>query len=274
MKNYGDRSSEAITVTPSATLFNPNTGEFEEASRDLVREREQNRARLEEQFAELQMQVAEWEGLAREALKGLRENAEHGIAIERAIAALRRLKRESYEVTTRIDLSPKKVAKVVQKERQPLPVVGAALRALLVALAQADKPLTKAQVAIRAGRSVKSSTTANALSQGRTNGWIDGYGEMTITEAGREVVRDVEPLPKGRRLAEWWYSKLGKCEREILEVFVEGYPIYFTREEICERTPSGYSSTSSTVANALSKLRTLELIEGRKEMRANPDLRE
>lgn len=119
MKNYGDRSSEAITVTPSATLFNPNTGEFEEASRDLVREREQNRARLEEQFAELQMQVAEWEGLAREALKGLRENAEHGIAIERAIAALRRLKRESYEATARVDQAEQK-AEAQAKRTQTL----------------------------------------------------------------------------------------------------------------------------------------------------------
>jgi len=69
------------------------------------------------------------------------------------------------------------------------------------------------------------------------------------------------PLETGADLLSYWKGKLGKAERTILETLYEAYPNCLTKEEVAVRTD--YSVGGGGFNNALSKLRTLELIEGR-----------
>lgn len=144
-------------------------------------------------------------------------------------------------------------------------------RAVLAVVAQrAPAPTTANQAAILSGYSVTSSGFANAVSKLRTSGFIEGGRDaLRITPPGSEVAGHPGPLPSGQALVDYWKGKLGRCEREILQVLVDAGGA-LSKPEIADR--SGYSQTSSGFANALSKLRTLELAEGYQEMRPAKEL--
>lgn len=130
---------------------------------------------------------------------------------------------------------------------------------------------TTVQVAIGSGYSHKSGGFRNALSSLRTAGYIDGRGDVSITDAGRDALATVEPLPTGSELRHWWMAnKLGKAERLILEVLAAAWPAEIPTEHIAEL--ADYSPTSGGFRNALSRLRSLELAAGRGALTINPDL--
>jgi hypothetical protein len=81
-----------------------------------------------------------------------------------------------------------------------------------------------------------------------------------------------EPLPSGSALISYWMARLGRSERAILQALLDASPGTLDKAAIAEAT--SYSVTSSTFANALSRLRTLELISGYGEMRADETLAE
>lgn len=145
-----------------------------------------------------------------------------------------------------------------------------AARAILAVLAQHPDGRTKAQVSILSGYSIKSSSFANALGELRSAGLATRGEPIRITENGQALASDVEPLPSGEELLNYWRGKLGRAERSIFDTVLEGYPQTLKYATISER--SGYSQTSSSFANALGKLRSLQLIEGYGEVRANDDL--
>lgn len=146
--------------------------------------------------------------------------------------------------------------------------LGKAERAILSVLAQFPAGRTRQQVATLSGYSSKSSGFANALSKLRTMDLINRGEPIRATDAGiNEISGQVEPLPTGRGLLHHWNSKLGKAERAILAVLIDSWPTPLTRDEVADLT--GYSPTSSGFANALSKLRTLELISRGSEI--SPD---
>lgn len=137
--------------------------------------------------------------------------------------------------------------------------LGKAERAILSVLAQFPSGRTRPQVATLSGYSGKSSGFGNALSRLRTLGLINRGTPIRSTDEGLAVIAgQVEPLPTGRALLHHWKSKLGKAERSILEVAIDAWPESLTRDEVAGLT--GYSPLSSGFGNALSKLRTLELI--------------
>lgn len=143
-------------------------------------------------------------------------------------------------------------------------------RAVLTVLAQHGQRTTT-QVAIIAGYSHKSGGYRNSLSSLRTKGFIEGRGEVEITPAGADALGDYDPLPTGRALAEWWKEhQLGKSERSILDVLLDAYPQAVPVSRIAELT--GYSAGSGGFRNSLSRLRSLELADGRGELRLNPAL--
>jgi hypothetical protein len=144
-------------------------------------------------------------------------------------------------------------------------------RAILGALMQRHpKPCTRAQVAILSGYSVTSGGFANSLGALRTHGLIEGSGELRLTSAGYSAAPEMPRTPgSGPALVAMWMQKLGKCERAILETLTR-YGHKFGRDELAVR--AGYSATSGGYANALGRLRTLELIEGRGEIKASPEL--
>jgi len=148
------------------------------------------------------------------------------------------------------------------------PVMGRCERALLDVLASRHgKHTSPGQLAVMSGYSLKSSGFANALSSLRSRGLAEGYrDEIHVTEAGRAASPDAK-LPTGRALLEMWLPKLGRCERELIRCLLDVYPQGIPKEDLSEMT--GYSITSSGFANALSRLRTLELAEGYDDIRAS-----
>jgi hypothetical protein len=152
------------------------------------------------------------------------------------------------------------------EEREPkLPL---AERKILTALAQYPRGRTKQQVALLTGYAVTGGGFNNALGALRSKGWIAGQKEhLQLTNAGRDALGAWEPLPTGRALADHWIAHLPKAERSILEVLLEAYPGSLTKQETA--TVAGYEPTGGGFNNALGRLRTLELIEGRSELRAS-----
>lgn len=131
-------------------------------------------------------------------------------------------------------------------------------RAILCVLAVRGTA-TDSQISALSGYRKTSSSFANGLSELRTQGLIDGTPDRrTITESGHNVAGPQEPLPTGPALLGYWTSRLSRAEATMLEVVFHERTV--SREKLSAQ--SGYSITSSSFANALSGLRTLDLIEG------------
>lgn len=144
-------------------------------------------------------------------------------------------------------------------------------RKILTALAQYPDGRSKRQVAILTGYAANGGGFNNAMSSLRTKGWLDGRGDpLRITNAGLAALGSYEPLPSGKDLLEHWLGQLSKAERAILVELYRAYPDALTKEQLGALT--GYEPNGGGFNNALSRLRTLELIEGRGEMRASEDL--
>ncbi len=148
----------------------------------------------------------------------------------------------------------------------PEPSLGRAERSILAVLAQFPEGRSKPQLSILSGYSIKSSSFANALGSLRSQGLAEGRDILSITSDGLAAAGDVEPLPTGRALQDHWRARLGKAERAILDTVIDAYPDSLDKATISER--SGYSLTSSSFANALGKLRSLQLAEGYADLRA------
>jgi hypothetical protein len=144
-------------------------------------------------------------------------------------------------------------------------------RAILTVLAQQRKSLSKARLALMAGYSPNSGGFNNALSKLRTAGRIDGRGEVAATALGLEAAGRVPPLPEGAELFEYWlrHPRLDKCCRAIVTA-LRAQNGAVGKEEL--GTLTGYSATSGGFNNALSKLRTLGLIQGRGAVELVQDL--
>jgi hypothetical protein len=144
-------------------------------------------------------------------------------------------------------------------------------RAILGVLAQFPTGRTKRQVAIMAGYAVKGGGFNNALSSLRSAGLIERGEPIVPSAQGLAVVAgQVEKVPTGADLVAYWAKSLPKAERLILEALVGAFPASMTKEELGEAT--GYASGGGGFNNALSKLRTLELVHGSGALRADEAL--
>jgi hypothetical protein len=90
-----------------------------------------------------------------------------------------------------------------------------------------------------------------------------------ISEAGIRALGSWEPLPAGRALIDYWWGKLGKAERLIIETLTQAYPAALNKEEIAAR--AGYDRMVG-FQQRHRPLRTLELVRGRGELRASNDV--
>jgi len=146
-----------------------------------------------------------------------------------------------------------------------------AFRRMMIALAQRPEGLTQRQLGVRAQVSSRSGTFSTYLSRARTAGWIEGRVELRITAAGVAALGPFEKLPTGRELLDYWASELGTGgASRILRVVADAYPQTITQHEVAER--AGLSDRSGSFSTYLSKLRTLQLVEGRGELRASEEL--
>lgn len=143
------------------------------------------------------------------------------------------------------------------------------LRRMLIALAQRPQGLTNKQLGVRAGVSSRSGTFSTYLSKARSNGWVDGSGALRITPEGLTALGMYDPLPTGTDLLDHWTRELGGGASRMLQVLAETYPTELTNEQLGEK--AGISHRSGTFSTYLSRLRTLELVEGRGALRASKE---
>jgi hypothetical protein len=145
-------------------------------------------------------------------------------------------------------------------------------RAILTVLAQSPEGSTKSRLALLSGYAPSGGGFNNYLATLRTTGAIEGSDPIRITATGLEGLGAVEELPKGEALVEYWLAKLGKAERAILTYLVQCFPNAMPKETVAKA--AGYEPHGGGFNNALSHLRTIELIEGRGELRAAAALTE
>jgi hypothetical protein len=176
--------------------------------------------------------------------------------------------RRAFAPAPPVQISRRTPALVIHTKREDL---GGGLRRMLIALAQRLKGLTNAQIGVRAGLSSKSGTFATYMGRARSQGWINDNGNTRfITEAGLEALGSFDPLPEGQELAAYWIGELGGGASRMLQALVDAYPEALTNAEIGER--AGISSASGTFATYMGKIRSLELVTGRGQVRASAEL--
>lgn len=141
-------------------------------------------------------------------------------------------------------------------------------RKILTALAQYPQGRSKVQVAVLAGYAHSGGGFNNALGSLRGKGFVEGDAQLRATDSGLSALGDWQPLPTGLELYRYWQSQLPKAERLILEFLINFGPS--SKEEVA--LASGYEASGGGFNNALGKLRRLELIEGRGELRASENL--
>lgn len=231
---------------------------------------------------------------------GMRGGGKRVDAVEYLRAELVRVKAQAFQQLGReVDDLSEKLAKMVQlgagykpaavplaprpappiraplaRQRRTASDVGvgnSGLRRMLVALAQRPNGLTNGQIGVRAGVSSKSGTFATYLARARSNGWVVDAGQIRrITDDGLAALGDFDPLPEGPALADYWIRELGGGASRMLAALVEVYPEALTSVELGER--AGISHGSGTFATYLARLRSLELVIGRGEIRASEEL--
>ena len=149
--------------------------------------------------------------------------------------------------------------------------LGKAHRAILTVLAQFPGGRDKRQLAMLTGYSARGGGFNNALGALRTAGYISKGEPVMATAEGLAVLgSDWEPLPAGAALLEHWVAQLGRAEGLILRELVNVWPQSLSKADVAEST--GYTETGGGFNNALGRLRTLQLIEGRGELRADDTL--
>lgn len=139
-------------------------------------------------------------------------------------------------------------------------------RAILNVLAnRSPSTISDRELSLVAVYSRKSSSYDNALSALRSEGYMDGSPDMRrATREGVIANGPLLPLRTPAELRDAWKAKLStKAPRVVLDAIhaaqVEGRTL--TREELADAT--GYSMASSSFDNALSELRSLEIIDRR-----------
>jgi hypothetical protein len=158
--------------------------------------------------------------------------------------------------------------------------LGLAERKILTVLAQYPQGRTIKQIAVLTGYAIGGGGFRNALGSLRTKGYVEGRGDnIQSTEGGLTALGEWEALPApGSELLAHWRGELGHAESEILRVLSETYPAAMTPEEIAAQTTSAkggpYEPDGGGFRNALGRLRTLELVDGRGALTISKDLME
>ncbi len=105
----------------------------------------------------------------------------------------------------------------------------------------------------------------------REKGYVDMSGDLvTATDDGIAALPDVQPLPTGEALQEYWLQRLPEGERKILTALIEDYPNTVERQQLDKST--GYQRSSRDAY--LQRLGAKQLVEfvGRGEVKASQEL--
>lgn len=142
-------------------------------------------------------------------------------------------------------------------------------RRILTCLAQFG-PCSKNKIAAITGYAVTGGGFCNGLSALRTAERIAGSELLHITLLGDKALGAYDPRPTGPELVTYWESQLSKAEAAVFRHVCAEYPAACTKEEIAAAT--GYEPSGGGFNNALSRLRTLELITRGSDIRASENL--
>lgn len=148
--------------------------------------------------------------------------------------------------------------------------IGGPEKRLLTALAQYPSGCSKRRMAILSGYALGGGSFNRALSLCRTKGFVEGRENLKITRSGEIALGPWQPLPTGDNLLRYWLDRLGKPERVMLEAVAKEYPRSVTKGDLGSVT--GYQVGGGSFNRALSRLRTLQLVDGRSEIIASQDL--
>jgi hypothetical protein len=114
-------------------------------------------------------------------------------------------------------------------------------RRILAAVLQTPGGATRSQLTVVTG--FRRSTRDTYLQRLRAKGYVDVRGGViVVTDAGRAVARDVDPLPTGAALRAYWLARLPEGQRKLLEILIDAYPDAIDREHLSERTGLARSS--------------------------------
>lgn len=136
-----------------------------------------------------------------------------------------------------------------------------AAKAILRALFGAGGQAIRTRMSTLSGYSIRSSSFANAVSELRTAGYVTNSGDaFQITQSGENLAMTlgaIVPQTVEER-QQMWLNKLDKAPRTMLGILIGagGRPV--PRAELA--ISSGYSISSSSFVNAISALRSNELI--------------
>jgi len=160
--------------------------------------------------------------------------------------------------------APKPAASQAKRPPNSPQSLGAGERAILSVLGRKG-PLDKIALAVRTLYKHSGGGFGNYVSALRSAGLVDGdAARLQLTERGRALnVR--EQLPTGRALLDAWLGKVGGgAPRKALEELASVFPRRLTKDALGHRT--GYEPSGGGFTNALSKLRSLGLVKGKREL--------
>jgi len=123
-----------------------------------------------------------------------------------------------------------------------------------------------AQVAFVAGYSHKSGTWSTYLSRLRSLGLIEGRGDLVLTSEGAAAAQEPPSPPTDDQLRAIVLAKIDGSLSRILIPILEAYPNGLSHQEVADQ--AGYSAQSGTWSTYLSRLRSLDLIESRGDLKA------
>jgi hypothetical protein len=123
-----------------------------------------------------------------------------------------------------------------------------------------------AQVGFIAGYSHKSGTWSTYLSRLRSAGMIEGRGDLVLTTEGAAAANEPDAPPSGEQLRATVLAKVDGPLRKIMIPILDAYPQGLAHADAGEL--AGYSHQSGTWSTYLSRLRSLDLIDGRGELKA------
>jgi hypothetical protein len=145
-------------------------------------------------------------------------------------------------------------------------VSGAPAKILQVIAQQNERgvDITPRRAGFLAGYSSRKSTVRNAMSTLRQAGYIEDHdGHVIITLAGIEAVGPIEPLPTGEELKAHWLQEIGPTSapgRILWQMMDVDHGHKWTNSDLAEC--AGVDPGTSTLRNAMSKLRQLGLVTG------------
>lgn len=247
-----------------------------------------------EKLRELRIRLNDIDSLVSSALKPLQAQLESLASIRADLAALHQVVASSLEPNSfagrggtapsvgvpnrndtgqapRESVSPWPIARAARPQAASAGIssLSKAERLILTCLAQFGS-CSKNKIAAITGYAVNGGGFNNSLSALRSKLYITSGDPMQISSQGSTALGAYDPLPTGKQLVDFWLRQLNKAEAAILNQVCRAYPNPLTKDAIA--TFTGYQADGGGFNNALSRLRTLELITGRGEIRASENL--